>query len=274
MFRVSLFFIMLIFSVNTFSTSNLESIDLISERVRALDSDKYEFEREILYSNSNRLIQCDESQTEKLKKYQISAFEMITNWISDIQLYKKKLTPLVYNKSELKFYETHKKENLSNVYTMLRCILAKLPEVELQCNYQAGRCKDSKTVTAWTAPFFGKRIHLCEHYFKNESEESMIGEIIHEVAHKCGATDISYFNNFLSPPKSTHGIHWSHIADTYDYWATFGICIPGIDCKHKIQKLKAEISRKKAEKERIDAELNADTERLKLELQRLQFESI
>ncbi len=79
-----------------------------------------------------------------------------------------------------------------------------------------------------TLPLIGKEILVNLNFKKLFNPLNLSSAIIHEATHKCGTNDAAYFRT--SSPKSTRLFHWSSIADTYEYWAKNGVCIPDVDC--------------------------------------------
>ena len=90
-------------------------------------------------------------------------------------------------------------------------------------------CTTSDKFAASTPPLFGNTVNIAENYFFRYSERGKIAALIHEATHKCGTNDATYFRNGV-PPQNVGLAGWASIADTYEYWANEGLCIPYKNC--------------------------------------------
>ena len=116
---------------------------------------------------------------------------------------------------------------LRRVDNALDCIAKKLPKIQVKCD-------DLGDAHGVAFPVFGNKIAI---HHEAISEYSYAGSnytssvLIHEVSHKCGMTDGTYFHHDPTPGPSNWGlISWTRIASTYQYWVMWGFCVPGKDC--------------------------------------------
>ena len=96
-----------------------------------------------------------------------------------------------------------------------------------------GLCK--KGPNAHTFPIFGSGMRVCPGFFSSNKLEYQAAVIVHEMAHKMGANDMLYFSQSntgpeASPKNKSKLFGWSTIADSYEYFARFGFCVPGHTC--------------------------------------------
>lgn len=206
---------------NSYDKSLIESIDRI---LNGINEKKDIFCDEHKALRDKKFSGCSQAQINKIQSHQISAYEIITSWLKKIQDYEiefdvKKIT-------KTKRGEREKVSELTKASSMLKCISNKIKNARFQCDSTVKACR--KGAYAYTLPIINTRLHLCTAYWQGRNHE--IGLIIHELSHKCGATDSAYFNYQSTPPQSSTFVHWASIADTYEYWAQFGFCIPNIDC--------------------------------------------
>lgn len=101
-------------------------------------------------------------------------------------------------------------------------------KVTLNCKEDKGMCKGAN---AHTVRWLGNGVRLCDGYFNCVNQNYRAAVIVHELAHKAGANDHVYYSSCNSgasaaPPTNTKKA-WSTIAESYEYWARFGFCIPG-----------------------------------------------
>ena len=96
-----------------------------------------------------------------------------------------------------------------------------------------GLCK--KGPNAHTFPLVGSGMRVCPGFFSGKKLEYQAAVIVHELAHKMGANDMLYFSNnssdaTASPKNKNKLFGWSTIADSYEYFARFGFCVPYHTC--------------------------------------------
>lgn len=240
-----LLLVLIIFPFSSFANNkggyDVALINSIALTLEKINEDKKEYCSDIstgkidtsLYNN------CSNEEVNKITDRQFKAYGMIESWLTKIRGYEKLniLKKEKYTIKRLGGKVKIKKERsmLTNTIKTLQCISNKINYIGFQCRSQDPIC----LYEAWAAtkvlwlvvdvPFHEFDIHLCTSFWRGEQAE--IGMIIHELAHHCGATDATYFNSTYEPPRTFEKIHWSRIADTYEYWAEFGFCIPGIDCE-------------------------------------------
>ena len=102
--------------------------------------------------------------------------------------------------------------------------------VRFTCKGNKGMCKGAN---AHTVAFVGTGVRFCDGYFSCNRQDYRAAVIVHELAHKSGANDKVYFSSCYSSrsksfPKSLKT--WSRTAESYEYWARFGFCIPHKTC--------------------------------------------
>lgn len=200
----------------------LESInEQKTEYCNAISAKKIETS---LYTN------CSTEEVKKIIDRQLKAYAMIESWLIQIREYEKLnlLSKEKYTAKRLGGKVKIKKERsiLTNLTKTLQCVSNKINYIGFQCRSQHSLCSGANAATEIFGPITD--IYLCSNFWQGEQAE--IGTIIHEIAHHCGAVDATYFNYISRAPRTFEGVHWSRIADTYEYWAEFGFCIPGIDC--------------------------------------------
>ncbi len=79
-------------------------------------------------------------------------------------------------------------------------------------------------------PIIGNEVDVASEHLFRYDKDFMTATIIHEASHKCGTNDADYFIQNGKKPASTWRSGWHNIASTYDYWGTYGFCVPEIDC--------------------------------------------
>ena len=134
-------------------------------------------------------------------------------------------------KRELKNkHSTKTKRRLKRVERKFKKIVKMLnKKVNITCKDEKGLCKKAN---AHTVLWLGRGVRMCSGYFECNDQGYRSAVIVHELAHKAGALDKDYFSSCGSarskaPPTN---IDWSKNADTYEYWARFGFCVPGKNC--------------------------------------------
>ena len=110
---------------------------------------------------------------------------------------------------------------IQRALNMLTCAKSRLKQIKYGC------VSDGK-YAASTWMIIGHQVTISESWFSKTDSQGVVGTLIHEATHKCGAVDAAYFNP--DPPRDIGPIPWDAIADTYDYWIEVGFCIPGEDC--------------------------------------------
>lgn len=131
----------------------------------------------------------------------------------------------VKNTLALKVYSWGVRVGMKAALEMIRCSERKLSKLEFEC-------RDSRRMKGKlmrTLPLVGKNVTVDEVEFLDTNESYSAATIFHEATHKCGSTDLDYFDR-TNKPRSRRGVHWSLIADTYSYWLHYGFCIPQVDC--------------------------------------------
>ena len=116
------------------------------------------------------------------------------------------------------------------------CVKRKMVNAPLTCKYVGGNLGRA-------LKYIGNGIALDtnaieEHFQKNRPQytrggistvEITASTILHEMTHKCGTNDDSYFAAW-NDPMTSGGSEWGKIADTYQAWALWGFCMPGPQC--------------------------------------------
>ena len=122
------------------------------------------------------------------------------------------------------------KRRLDRVARKMNKILKMLnKKVTITCKDEKGMCKKAN---AHTVMWLGRGMRACSGYFECGNQDYRAAVIVHELAHKAGANDKRYFSGCSTGPSASPptNIDWSKIADSYEYWARFGFCIPGKTC--------------------------------------------
>ncbi len=175
-------------------------------------------------------INCSENNMTELTFYKTKAEQMLNEWNEKI---------IKAEKAGLIEFEKKKKRNKDGNYyylnistfepvkKILSCIAEELKELKLDCSSTSKRCL--KGDKAHTFPLINSPIYICDTYFKI-GDRYKTGTLIHEVSHKCGTNDYKYFNSKDNPPKGNWITSWYEIADTYEYWGSYGFCIPEKTC--------------------------------------------
>ena len=163
-----------------------------------------------------------------------------------------------YLKSSIADKREHKVQ-LLKIKKTLKCIRKKSSTVKIQCHNFGKTCSEPSPIFAYTR---GRRfpirlmkneVFLCPDYFE-QNREYQAAVIIHEISHICHTEDHKYFSypysNVIGSVPSTKEAtrSWRHPktrktkktsyqkniistnADTYEYWALYGFCLPGYDC--------------------------------------------
>ncbi|MEE3078219.1 MAG: hypothetical protein VX341_02695 [Bdellovibrionota bacterium] len=119
------------------------------------------------------------------------------------------------------------KEDLLDARETLLCAMEKISRFQYVC-YPEDESKKEKVME--TLPFIGKEVNV---YTKQMNRVAMdltfqgvVGIVIHEATHKCGTTDANYFVKDNFSPYSSFFVSWKNVADTYNWWALKGFCIP------------------------------------------------
>ncbi len=119
---------------------------------------------------------------------------------------------------------------LTSARNMLACLSGKLPNLVYQCTELDG-------ADGWTVPLVGTLVKIDNDAINNQNwgRSNYISSImIHEAAHKCGATDSLYIHQNRAPgPRSTRFTEWMRIASTYQYWVIWGFCVPYENCPER-----------------------------------------
>jgi hypothetical protein len=140
-----------------------------------------------------------------------------------------------------------RRREIARIQQTLKCIRQKLHDVDLTCVHRSG-CHKQTVAFANTGQ---QRIYICPSYFPvTIAYQGAV--LVHEASHFCGARDERYFNNPTTiigkPPATieeprrislgrqsivlgtrTRDVKTTN-ADTYEYWAMHGFCLPGHDC--------------------------------------------
>lgn len=93
-----------------------------------------------------------------------------------------------------------------------------------------GRCRKAN---AHTVLLLGRGMRICDGFLSCKDATYRAAVIIHELAHKTGALDLKYFSQCGSsrPRFPTRPKRWASNAESFEYWARFGFCIPGKTCR-------------------------------------------
>jgi hypothetical protein len=116
------------------------------------------------------------------------------------------------------------------VMRKLRCIKRKMNSLELNC-FDLDKCENS-----YALHLGGNSINLCPNFWEH-SERMRGASYLHELSHSCLTDDIVYHSEFegapTSAPERIYGDHKKlrghRNADSYEYWALYGFCLPP-DC--------------------------------------------
>lgn len=181
---------------------------------------------------------CSHQNIDLLKKKQFSAYIMIENWLKEMEKYETNFQgPMVeVDKKRFggKMRMVYRESSLAAPLKLLKCISNNIKGTSFECNSNHKLCRKgayaiTETLSPLIKPFLpDSEIQLCSSFWRNENSE--VGTIIHEIAHHCGAVDADFFNSKSDPPRDSNGVDWHLIADTYEYWAEFGFCVPYVDC--------------------------------------------
>jgi hypothetical protein len=226
------YFILICISTSYASSDNHYDEALITSITRILseiNEEKISFCKNLEPQESETYNNCSRDERKKVESRQFEAYNLITSWISKIKEYEKKYEIKKITKTIRRGTRVKKKVKISEltiVAKKLKCISRKINNAKFKCKSDVKACKQG--AWAYTLPIINTKIHLCPNFWQGKDHE--VGMIIHELAHKCAATDSNYFNYRSNSPKSSRSVHWANIADTYEYWAQFGFCIPGVDC--------------------------------------------
>lgn len=161
-----------------------------------------------IYGSEN----CLESEVRSLADYTNQAHQQINSWRFEL------------NRSKYKELSLFNRSKINLARNVLSCIDRHLDELVYECN----AIKGDDGYEASTIPIVTRRVKLNEYFFIRNSKVTKIGLLIHEASHKCGTTDVAYFRGTVA--KSTKFVPWPLIADTYEYWAKYGFCLPDVDC--------------------------------------------
>lgn len=191
---------------------------------------------------------CDDSKKSRIDQRMVSAKQLIKTWLEKIVSYEKSgAIPRESSGGWFGSNSSSSRSELAPVVETLQCVLSQFELVNFECkdgppycdkrqendpfsDIRAGNNGDAYAyITLDTAP---KDIYLCNKNFWHGSlRETAV--IIHELSHACGTNDAAYFRHKKNTPKDVFFTAWSNIASTYEYWGTFGFCVPGIDCSEK-----------------------------------------
>lgn len=163
--------------------------------------------------------------------------------------------------SEAKTYDSTKEKHLDEVIKTLECMEDKIPQMTYACvevekkmpnalaKIEVKRSWDLKKTYSTTIelfPMLFSRVSLLK-----------VGTIIHEISHMCGTEDIEYYggnmddrnfegNNYSLSYIESESYNAKQVfatypvkkyyknADTYRMWTANVFCIPGDDCRNKL----------------------------------------
>lgn len=177
---------------------------------------------------------CDAYQTEGIERMreqsQRSAARLLENVRSALESEKDEATV-----SALR----HAKKTLS-------CVYRKLSLTRFACvSSDHPICDDPMTAAAAGGWIFldslrysiggrvSNKVRLCP-FFWQSTASFHAGAFLHEVSHVCGTRDATYFGDhgrWMGAPRNVDRSSWADIADTYSYWARYGFCVPGRNCR-------------------------------------------
>lgn len=115
-------------------------------------------------------------------------------------------------------------ERLNGALKKLNCMENKFQKLEFVCLN-----KISERYTAITVPIVGKKVTISDIYFEYD-RVYQAAVLVHELSHKCGANDRTYFYQWQQSPNNYAENPWQNVASMYDWWYSNGFCIPGKDC--------------------------------------------
>ena len=171
---------------------------------------------------------CNENHSVVLELGLIRAKELTKKLRFDISEYLK-TTEYTINKKQ-------KKKMLKAKY-ILKCAEWRSHSIIFSCT---DSLPNERTALA-TYPIFGNTIYVATKYLDNRGDSSINEHfesnfditfdayIMHVLTHKCGTWDGDYFSP-ANMPHSKWFRGWQNIASTYEYWATYGVCLPEVDC--------------------------------------------
>ena len=144
--------------------------------------------------------------------------------------------------------------DLQQISKKVACIKDKMKNTEITCQ-DGGKVCDigARAYVRLYNPFKkNKSLNLCPAYWSTP-EDYKSAVIIHEISHLCGTKDHEYISDpgyVIGVPKDTKEVNkkfrlWmkspktkvlniaASNADSYEFWAIKGFCLPGFDCEEK-----------------------------------------
>ena len=149
--------------------------------------------------------------------------KVLINLIGHLQNRRKSTSPMAGLVPLKGAYSKHLR--LLRAEQILRCSYPKIEQFNYKCSEIDGGG------AALTMPLVGNSVQLSSDFF-DHGEAWSVSTVVHEATHKCGTTDLDYFEHD-DVPKDYGIVPWELIADTYSYWIEEGFCVPGDDCRSK-----------------------------------------
>ncbi|WP_408096456.1 M35 family metallo-endopeptidase [Peredibacter sp. HCB2-198] len=144
--------------------------------------------------------------------------------------------------------------DLEQISNKLACIKDKMKDIRITCHDGGKVCATgARAYVTLYNPFAKKNLlNLCSNYWATPDDYKS-AVIIHEISHLCGTRDYEYISDpgyVIGVPKDTKEVNkkfhlWKKSpktktvniaatnADSYEFWAIKGFCLPGFDCEGK-----------------------------------------
>lgn len=198
-----------------------------------------------------KLLECSSDKNEQLESVLSLSRTQLARLQEEVKDFSKN-PQVTTNRTHLK--------NISDITKTLKCIDKEINDVKFICK-NSSICS---TANAYVYSFFGfgpSTVNLCSGFWNSNNKTYKAAMILHEISHICGTEDHEYISydgykerapgdeksrtvtikyNLGPPGKTTLFKNSVHVektnitasnGDTYEYWAIYGFCLPGLDCR-------------------------------------------